>query len=179
MWTLYFRNNCNCYLKRWKLSRNLHPILFTQHVSSSCFRLLDWAQHGYQWICLIPGRLEEQFCINSEVTYVLPILFYDINVLLNYSNWSERPVDKDADVDPLQRSTPDDTEPNSEENMYKEIIFGEDALKIPPSESYCLSHPIRRGHFNISQDYSLHQVLVCDLIIICHFPQAHSVINLQ
>lgn len=71
----------------------------------------------------------------------------------------ERPVDKDADVDPLQRSTPDDTEPNSEENMYKEIIFGEDALKIPPSESYCLSHPIRRGHFNISQDYSLHQVL--------------------
>ncbi|KAF0892364.1 hypothetical protein E2562_015441 [Oryza meyeriana var. granulata] len=75
------------------------------------------------------------------------------------STSSERPVDKDADVDTLQRSSPDGTDPDSEENMYKEMIFGEDALKIPPSESYCLSHPIRRGHFNISQDYSLNQVL--------------------
>ncbi|XP_015692069.1 actin-related protein 9 isoform X2 [Oryza brachyantha] len=71
----------------------------------------------------------------------------------------EMPVDKDADVDPLQRSSPDGSDHDSEEIMYKEMIFGEDALKIPPSESYCLSHPIRRGHFNISQDYSLHQVL--------------------
>jgi actin-related protein 8 len=45
-----------------------------------------------------------------------------------------------------------------EENKYKEMIFGEDALKIPPSESYCLSRPIRRGHFNVSHNYSLHQV---------------------
>lgn len=61
-------------------------------------------------------------------------------------------------MDPLQRTSADGSDPNSEENKYKEMIFGEDALKIPPSEAYCLSHPIRRGHFNISQDYSLHQV---------------------
>ncbi|KAL5214805.1 hypothetical protein ABZP36_003957 [Zizania latifolia] len=67
----------------------------------------------------------------------------------------ERPVDKDAD----ERTSPDVNDPNSEENSYKEMIFGDDALKIPPDESYCLSYPIRRGHFNISQDYSLHQVL--------------------
>ncbi|KAG8044077.1 hypothetical protein GUJ93_ZPchr0453g6565 [Zizania palustris] len=67
----------------------------------------------------------------------------------------ERPVDKDAD----ERTSPDVNDPNSEENNYKEMIFGDDALKIPPDESYCLSYPIRRGHFNISQDYSLHQVL--------------------
>ncbi|KAJ3706303.1 hypothetical protein LUZ61_010008 [Rhynchospora tenuis] len=55
--------------------------------------------------------------------------------------------------------------PNSEEYKYREIIFGEDALKICPSEPYCLRRPIRRGHFNISQNYSFQQVCE-DLIAI-------------
>ncbi|KAK8948311.1 Actin-related protein 9 [Platanthera guangdongensis] len=48
---------------------------------------------------------------------------------------------------------------DSEEYTFKEFICGEDALRISPSEPYCLSRPIRRGHFNISQDYPLHQVI--------------------
>ncbi|KQJ81449.1 actin-related protein 9 isoform X2 [Brachypodium distachyon] len=72
----------------------------------------------------------------------------------------ERSVHSDADEDPSHSTSDDGNGPNnSEESKYKEMIFGEDALKIPPSESYCLSRPIRRGHFNISQNYSLNQVL--------------------
>ncbi|XP_047065124.1 actin-related protein 9-like [Lolium rigidum] len=63
----------------------------------------------------------------------------------------------DADEDPSQSTSDDGNRPNSEEIKYKEMIFGEDALKIPPSAPYCLSRPIRRGHFNISQNYQLHQ----------------------
>lgn len=48
---------------------------------------------------------------------------------------------------------------DSVEYTFKEFICGEDALTISPSEPYCLSRPIRRGHFNISQDYPLHQVI--------------------
>uniref|UniRef100_A0A453AA82 Actin-related protein 9 n=8 Tax=Aegilops tauschii subsp. strangulata TaxID=200361 RepID=A0A453AA82_AEGTS len=71
----------------------------------------------------------------------------------------ERSVNSDADEDPSQSTSDDGNKPNSEENKYKEMIFGEDALKIPHSAPYCLGRPIRRGHFNISQNYSLHQVL--------------------
>lgn len=41
---------------------------------------------------------------------------------------------------------------------YKEFICGEEALKISPNEPYCLRRPIRRGHFNVSQHYSMQQV---------------------
>uniref|UniRef100_A0ACD5V0C5 Uncharacterized protein n=1 Tax=Avena sativa TaxID=4498 RepID=A0ACD5V0C5_AVESA len=71
----------------------------------------------------------------------------------------ERPVHSDADEDPSQSTSEDGNRPNAEESKYKEMIFGEDALKIPPSASYCLNRPIRRGHFNISQNYPSHQVL--------------------
>lgn len=46
-----------------------------------------------------------------------------------------------------------------DEYKLKEFICGDEALKISPSEPYCLSRPIRRGHFNISQSYPLQQVL--------------------
>lgn len=65
---------------------------------------------------------------------------------------------KDAEEDTPPSTSGDDNGHDFTENKYKEMIFGEDALKIPPSESYCLSRPIRRGHFNVSQNYSLHQV---------------------
>ncbi|KAK8448455.1 hypothetical protein SEVIR_7G016900v4 [Setaria viridis] len=71
----------------------------------------------------------------------------------------DRSVYKDAEEGTLPSTSGDDNGHDVEENKYKEMIFGEDALKIPPSESYCLSRPIRRGHFNVSHNYSLHQVL--------------------
>ncbi|OQU81218.1 actin-related protein 9 isoform X2 [Sorghum bicolor] len=71
----------------------------------------------------------------------------------------DRSVYKDAEEDTPPSTSGDDNGHEFKENKYKEMIFGEDALKIPPSESYCLSRPIRRGHFNVSNNYSLHQVL--------------------
>lgn len=49
-------------------------------------------------------------------------------------------------------------EPSSEEFKFREFICGEEALKISSAEPYCLSRPIRRGHFNVSEHYSLQQV---------------------
>ncbi|CAN6271045.1 unnamed protein product [Urochloa humidicola] len=71
----------------------------------------------------------------------------------------DRSAYKDVEEDTLPSTSGDDNGHDFEENKYKEMIFGEDALKIPPSEPYCLSRPIRRGHFNVSHNYSLHQVL--------------------
>ncbi|MED6150241.1 Actin-like protein arp9 (SWI/SNF complex component arp9) [Stylosanthes scabra] len=42
---------------------------------------------------------------------------------------------------------------------FREFICGEEALRISPTEPYCLNRPIRRGHLNISQHYSMQQVL--------------------
>ncbi|XP_031483264.1 actin-related protein 9 isoform X4 [Nymphaea colorata] len=44
------------------------------------------------------------------------------------------------------------------EYSYREFICGEEALKIAPTDPYCLCRPIRRGHFNVSQYYSSQQV---------------------
>ncbi|KAG4919533.1 hypothetical protein JHK84_056841 [Glycine max] len=48
-------------------------------------------------------------------------------------------------------------EPNASERKFKEFICGEEALRISPTEPYCFCHPIRRGHLNISQYYSMQQ----------------------
>ncbi|KAF8388212.1 hypothetical protein HHK36_026878 [Tetracentron sinense] len=53
----------------------------------------------------------------------------------------------------------DRKELNSSEYKFREFICSEEALKISPTEPYCLCRPIRRGHFNVSQQYSLQQVL--------------------
>jgi actin-related protein 8 len=47
---------------------------------------------------------------------------------------------------------------SSGERKFRGHIFGEEALRISSTEPYCLSRPIRRGHFNISQHYPLQQV---------------------
>ncbi|KAL9401381.1 hypothetical protein Peur_005230 [Populus x canadensis] len=62
-------------------------------------------------------------------------------------------------------------------------IFGEEALRISPTEPYCLSRPIRRGHFNISQHYPLQQVLedmhaIWDWILIEKLHIPHSERNM-
>lgn len=45
------------------------------------------------------------------------------------------------------------------ESKYREVICGEEALRISPAEPYCLRRPIRRGHLNVSQYYPTQQVL--------------------
>lgn len=54
----------------------------------------------------------------------------------------------------------DSKELNASERKFKEFICGEEALRISPTEPYCLCRPIRRGHLNISQHYSLQEVLI-------------------
>ncbi|MED6162677.1 Actin-like protein arp9 (SWI/SNF complex component arp9) [Stylosanthes scabra] len=43
------------------------------------------------------------------------------------------------------------------ERKFREFICGEEALRISRAEPYCLNRPIRRGHLNISQHYSMQQ----------------------
>lgn len=49
-------------------------------------------------------------------------------------------------------------ETSSHECKYRQFICGEEALRISPTEPYCLRRPIRRGHFNVSQHYPMQQV---------------------
>eukprot|EP00252_Welwitschia_mirabilis_P012774 TRINITY_DN28261_c0_g1_i3.p1 TRINITY_DN28261_c0_g1~~TRINITY_DN28261_c0_g1_i3.p1 ORF type:complete len:592 (-),score=115.29 TRINITY_DN28261_c0_g1_i3:241-2016(-) len=44
-------------------------------------------------------------------------------------------------------------------NTLRTIIYGEEAMRISPSQPYIMRRPIRRGHFNISQFYSMQQIL--------------------
>lgn len=48
--------------------------------------------------------------------------------------------------------------PLSSKPKFRQFICGEEALKISPTEPYCLRRPIRRGHLNISQHYPMQQV---------------------
>ncbi|XP_038877353.1 actin-related protein 9 [Benincasa hispida] len=67
---------------------------------------------------------------------------------------------KDVNHEPLdQHVDTDSKELSSSVIKYRQFICGEDALKISPSEPYCLHRPIRRGHLNISQYYPTQQVL--------------------
>lgn len=65
------------------------------------------------------------------------------------------------------------------ERKYRRFICGEEALKISPTEPYSFCRPIRRGHFNISQDYPVQQVCedlhtIWDWILVekLHIPQS-------
>ncbi|PON98718.1 Actin-related protein [Trema orientale] len=80
---------------------------------------------------------------------------------LNSSSAAETLVNKGVEnndsVD--QHEVADSKEPTSSDHNYKQLIFGEETLKISPEEPYCLRRPIRRGHLNISQHYPMQQVL--------------------
>lgn len=54
---------------------------------------------------------------------------------------------------------------STEQLKYRKYICGEEALRISPSEPYCLHRPVRRGHFNVSQDYPMQQVCFCRIIL--------------
>ncbi|KAL3626400.1 Actin-like protein arp9 [Castilleja foliolosa] len=45
------------------------------------------------------------------------------------------------------------------EPKYREYICGDEALRVSPTEPYCLRRPIRRGHLNISMHYPMQQVI--------------------
>ncbi|TYH55830.1 hypothetical protein ES332_D09G263400v1 [Gossypium tomentosum] len=65
-------------------------------------------------------------------------------------------------VKDLNSSVPQGTEskePTLAELKFREVIFGEEALRISPTEPYSLRRLIRRGHLNISQHYPMQQVL--------------------
>ncbi|XP_059650895.1 actin-related protein 9 [Cornus florida] len=71
----------------------------------------------------------------------------------------------------------------SSECKFREYICGEEALKISPSEPYCLHRPIRRGHFNISLHYPMQQILedlhaIWDWILIEKLHIPHSERNM-
>lgn len=59
----------------------------------------------------------------------------------------------------MEGNVNDNEEPSSNEPKYREYICGEEALRISPTEPYCLRRPIRRGHLNISLHYPMQQVL--------------------
>ncbi|KAF3456836.1 hypothetical protein FNV43_RR01490 [Rhamnella rubrinervis] len=78
---------------------------------------------------------------------------------LNPPSASESSMDKGVSNEPLdQQEGADSKELHPNENKFKEFICGEEALKISPTEPYCLRRPVRRGHLNISQHYSMQQV---------------------
>lgn len=58
-----------------------------------------------------------------------------------------------------QHRNTDIKELNSSERKFREFICGEEALRVSPTEPYCIHRPIRRGHLNISQHYPMQQVL--------------------
>lgn len=52
---------------------------------------------------------------------------------------------------------------------YRKAIFGEEALTISSKEPYSIHHPIRRGHFNVSQQYSAQEVYIFLLPDLCRW----------
>lgn len=71
----------------------------------------------------------------------------------------------------------------SSECKLKEYICGEEALRISPTEPYCLRRPIRRGHLNVSLYYPMQQVFedlqaIWDWILIEKLHIPHSERNM-
>lgn len=66
----------------------------------------------------------------------------------------------------------------SNEHKFKAFVCGEEALKISPTEPYCLHRPIRRGHLNISEHYSMQQVQSRQLFAFYHTSKLKIIINI-
>ncbi|XP_057821859.2 actin-related protein 9 [Cryptomeria japonica] len=65
----------------------------------------------------------------------------------------------DANAGSIDESTRSSiTESSSSDYTFKHFICGDEALKISPNQPYFLRHPVRRGHLNISQTYSMQQI---------------------
>lgn len=75
-----------------------------------------------------------------------------------YTNCAETSAHRSED-----RAAPDvaDSKDSGEsKHKFRNMIFGEEAMRISPKEPYTIHRPIRRGHFNVSPQYSAHQVYI-------------------
>ncbi|OIV90651.1 hypothetical protein TanjilG_01732 [Lupinus angustifolius] len=91
----------------------------------------------------------------------LPFTWTNVNEeAITSSSSAVESSSKDVKIESLDpKEGTDSKESDVSKEKFREFIFGEEALRIPPSEPYCLCRPIRRGHLNISQHYSMQQVL--------------------
>ncbi|URD72445.1 Actin-related protein [Musa troglodytarum] len=145
------------------------PHCIARHVKGSDNRLTGSVQDQVLNLQVIPSQQLEREKAYDTIASFLKIPFLDEEVESNSFPrkvslsmvliFPEREEDKDAECEPSNSKADDDGESSLEEFMFKEFICGEEALKISSVEPYCLSHPIRRGHFNVSQHYPLQQVL--------------------
>lgn len=60
----------------------------------------------------------------------------------------------------------DSKDPGEGKRKYRNVIFGEEAMRISPKDPYTIHRPIRRGHFNVSPQYSAQQVYIFLLLSI-------------
>lgn len=90
------------------------------------------------------------------------ITWFYVAICYNWCIWSaEVVVNKGVDIESAdQHQGAASQEPSSSEPKLKQLILGEEALRISPAEPYCLCRPIRRGHLNISQHYPMQQVQI-------------------
>ncbi|KAJ0234730.1 Actin-related protein 9 [Hirschfeldia incana] len=74
----------------------------------------------------------------------------------------------------------DSKDPGEEgKRKYRDMIFGEEALRISPKDPYTIHRPVRRGHFNVSPQYSAQQVCedliaIWDWVLLDKLEIAHS-----
>ncbi|KAJ0717147.1 hypothetical protein HanPI659440_Chr13g0520301 [Helianthus annuus] len=119
--------------------------------------------------------------VQDQIASLLKILFLDEEVVNNshprktvipWTDVFQKSQSKEASTAPESSSREHETidspgphesndgdKPQTSELKYKEYICGEEAMRIAPTEPYCLRRPIRRGHLNISQYYPMQQVL--------------------
>ncbi|KAL0684640.1 hypothetical protein Bca4012_051488 [Brassica carinata] len=81
--------------------------------------------------------------------------------------------------DNADRAAPDVTDSGESKRKYRNMIFGEEAMRISPKEPYTIHRPIRRGHFNVSPQYSAQQVCedlvaIWDWVLLDKLEIAHS-----
>uniref|UniRef100_A0A1J3GRF1 Actin-related protein 9 n=1 Tax=Noccaea caerulescens TaxID=107243 RepID=A0A1J3GRF1_NOCCA len=79
-----------------------------------------------------------------------------------YEDDPTSPAASDTSADKAEasetRAATDFKDTGESKRKYREMIFGEEAMKISSKEPYCVHRPIRRGHFNVSPHYSAQQV---------------------
>lgn len=102
-------------------------------------------------MCAIYGKMHRN-------VISLNIDMMGVNVLYFLST----PFNADTSADKAEasetRAATDFKDTGESKRKYREMIFGEEALKISSKEPYCVHRPIRRGHFNVSPHYSAQQV---------------------
>lgn len=109
---------------------------------------------------LIDLNLANQFDLSSyQMLFQFDLSFYTFvyaYIQIGYSGSSINEGVANESLDQHEGSS--SKELISSKPKFRQFIFGEEALRISPTEPYCLRRPIRRGHLNISQHYPMQQV---------------------